>query len=73
MKKARDKIARDLKVDASVLAPRHILASVAQAQPQEPADLDRVPVMRNWQKALLGQALIDALRGGVKAPQAKLF
>jgi ribonuclease D len=73
MKKARDKIARDLKVDASVLAPRHILASVAQAQPQEPADLDRVPVMRNWQKALLGQALIDALRGGTKAPQAKLF
>jgi ribonuclease D len=73
MKKARDKIARDLKVDASVLAPRHILASVAQAQPQEPADLDRVPVMRNWQKALLGQALIDALRGGVKPPQSKLF
>lgn len=73
MKKARDKIARDLKVDASVLAPRHILIAVAQAQPQEPADLDRVPVMRNWQKALLGQALIDALRGGAKAPQAKLF
>jgi hypothetical protein len=30
--------------------------------------------MRNWQKALLGQALIDALRGGApKPPQAKLF
>jgi ribonuclease D len=73
MKKARDKIARDLKVDASVLAPRHILVSVAEAQPHEPADLDRVPVMRNWQKALLGQALIDALRGGMKPPQSKLF
>jgi ribonuclease D len=73
MKKARDKIAKDLKVDASVLAPRHILVSVAEAQPHEPADLDRVPVMRNWQKALLGQALIDALRGGMKAPQSKLF
>jgi len=56
-----------------VLAPRHILVSVAEAQPHEPADLDRVPVMRNWQKALLGQALIDALRGGMKAPQSKLF
>jgi ribonuclease D len=73
MKKARDKIAKDLKVDASVLAPRHILATVAQAQPQEPADLDAIPVMRNWQKALLGQALIDALRGGTKPPQSKLF
>ncbi|MEA2236504.1 MAG: ribonuclease [Thermoanaerobaculia bacterium] len=73
MKKARDKIAKDLKVDASVLAPRHVLVSVAEAQPQEPADLDRVPIMRNWQKALLGQALIDALRGGGKAPQSKLF
>jgi ribonuclease D len=73
MKKARDKIAKDLKVDASVLAPRHILVSVAEAQPHEPADLDRVPVMRNWQKALLGQALIDALRGGMKPPQSKLF
>jgi ribonuclease D len=73
MKKARDKIAKDLKVDASVLAPRHILVSVAEAQPHEPADLDRVPVMRNWQKALLGQALIDALRGGTKPPQTKLF
>ena len=73
MKKARDKIAKDLKVDASVLAPRHILVSVAEAQPHEPADLDRVPVMRNWQKALLGQALIDALRSGMKAPQSKLF
>jgi hypothetical protein len=46
---------------------------VAEAQPQEPADLDRVPIMRNWQKALLGQALIDALRGGMKPPQSKLF
>ena len=73
MKKARDRIAKDLKVDASVLAPRHILVSVAEAQPVEPADLDRVPVMRQWQKALLGQALIDALHGGVKPPQSKLF
>ena len=43
------------------------------AEPQEPADLDSIPVMRNWQKALLGQALIDALRGGAKPPQSKLF
>ncbi|HEV7425878.1 MAG TPA: ribonuclease D [Thermoanaerobaculia bacterium] len=73
MKKARDKIAKDLKVDASVLAPRHVLVTVAQAQPQEPGDLDRITSMRNWQKSLLGQALIDALRGGAKPPQAKLF
>ena len=73
MKKARDKIAKELKVDASVLAPRHVLVSVAEAQPQEPADLDRVPIMRNWQKALLGQALIDALSSGIKPPQTKLF
>src|SRR5438270_402696 len=34
---------------------------------------DGLASMRNWQKALLGQALIDALRGGAKPPQAKLF
>lgn len=74
MKKARDRIARELKIDPSVIAPRHILTAVAQADPGTPADLDRVPVMRNWQKAVVGQALIDALRGNApKPPQAKLF
>jgi ribonuclease D len=73
MKKARDRIARDLKIDASLLAPRHVLVTVATALPQEPADLDRVPVMRHWQKSLLGQALIEALHNGVKPPQSSLF
>ena len=57
LKKVRDKIAADLKMDAGVLAPRHVLTAIATT-----ASLDDIPAMRNWQRGVLGQALLDALK-----------
>ncbi len=62
LKEVRDRFARELKIDPSVLAARHILAAVATA-----GTLD-VPNMREWQKQVMGEALLEALR-----PEAKLF
>ena len=62
LKSVRDKYAKELKVDPSVLGARHILAAVATA-----GTLD-VPNMREWQKKVMGQALLDAI-----TPDKKLF
>jgi ribonuclease D len=55
LKTVRDRIAKELKVDASVLAPRHVLTAIASSR-----SLD-VPAMRNWQRTVLGDALLQAL------------
>jgi ribonuclease D len=62
LKTIRDRVARELKIDGSVLAPRHVLAAVATS-----GNLD-VPAMREWQKQLMGEAFLNALK-----PEAKLF
>lgn len=54
MKNIRDRIAKELKIDASVLAPRHVLTAIATN-----GSLD-VPAMREWQKRLLGEALLNS-------------
>jgi ribonuclease D len=55
MKTVRDRVAKELKIDPSVLAARHILTAVAQS-----GTLD-VPAMREWQKSVLGEALLATL------------
>ncbi|MGZ7079660.1 MAG: ribonuclease D [Thermoanaerobaculia bacterium] len=55
MKKTRDRIAGELKIEPSVLAPRHVLTAIATG-----GSLD-VPAMRQWQKTLLGDALLSSL------------
>jgi ribonuclease D len=62
LKTVRDRVAKELKIDGSVLAPRHVLSAVATS-----GNLD-VPAMREWQKQLLGEAFLNALK-----PEAKLF
>ena len=62
LKTVRDRVAKELKIDGSVLAPRHVLTAVATS-----GNLD-VPAMREWQKTLLGDAFLTALK-----PEAKLF
>lgn len=62
LKTARDRVAKELKIDGSVLAPRHVLTAVATT-----GTLD-VPAMREWQKAVLGDAFLNALK-----PEPKLF
>jgi ribonuclease D len=56
MKKVRDKIAAELRVDVSILAPRHVLAAVA-----ERGSYDDIPAMREWQKRVLGEAMLAAM------------
>jgi ribonuclease D len=62
LKRVRDRYAKELKVDGSVLGARHILASIATA-----GTLD-VPNMREWQKRIMGEALLAAIE-----PEKKLF
>jgi ribonuclease D len=62
LKKVRDRVAAELKIDGSVLAPRHVLAAVATLKPTSVAELDEIPAMRNWQKRLLGEGLVAALK-----------
>lgn len=62
LKNVRDRYARELKIDGSVLGPRHILSAIATS-----GTLD-VPAMREWQKKLMGHALLAALE-----PEKKLF
>lgn len=62
LKTIRDRVAKELKIDGSLLAPRHVLSAVATN-----GTLD-VAAMREWQKTLLGDAFLAALK-----PEAKLF
>lgn len=55
LKKVRDRVATDLKIEPSVLAPRHVLTTVATN-----GNLD-APAMREWQKRLIGNDLLKAL------------
>jgi ribonuclease D len=56
LKRVRDRFATELRVDPAVLGPRHVLAAIATS-----GTLDDVPAMREWQKRLMGEALMAAL------------
>jgi ribonuclease D len=62
LKRVRDRYAKELRIDPSILGARHILASIATA-----GTLD-VPNMREWQKRVMGEALLAAIE-----PEKKLF
>lgn len=61
MKRVRDRVASELKVDASVLAPRHVLAAIAASDATTLDDLAAVPAMRQWQRNLIGKELLEAM------------
>ncbi|HYO77178.1 MAG TPA: ribonuclease D [Thermoanaerobaculia bacterium] len=62
LKTVRDRYAKELQIDPSVLGARHILSAVATE-----GSLD-VPNMREWQKSVMGEALLAAIE-----PEKKLF
>jgi len=62
LKTVRDRHARELKIDGSFLAARHILAAIATN-----GSLD-VPAMREWQKKVMGEDLLKVIE-----PERKLF
>jgi ribonuclease D len=55
LKTIRDRYATELKIDPAILGARHILTAIATA-----GNLD-VPNMREWQKGVMGEALLAAL------------
>lgn len=59
LKNVRDKVAAELKLDPGVLAPRHVLTAIAQA-----GSLDDIPALREWQKRVVGEQLLTALKSG---------
>lgn len=63
LKRVRDQVAKELAIDISIVAPRHVLVAVATLQPRDVRDLDQVPAMREWQKGLLGEKFVAALAG----------
>jgi ribonuclease D len=55
LKKVRDRVAGELNIEPSVLAPRHVLTAIAMN-----GSLD-VPAMREWQRRLIGNELLEVL------------
>jgi ribonuclease D len=62
LKVVRDEAAARLKIDPAVLAPRHVLAAVAAACPSSVEELSSIPAMREWQKSVIGDQLVAALK-----------
>ena len=57
LKRVRDKAAAELKIDPGLLAPRHVLTAIATS-----GSLEEIPALRKWQRGLIGDKLIDALK-----------
>lgn len=60
LKKIRDRFARELAIDPAILAPRHVLSAIATIEPRSIGELSQVPAMRDWQRRVLGGAVVDA-------------
>lgn len=61
LKHSRNEIARGLEIDPSILAPRHVLTSIAESSPNSVEDLGRVESLRQWQIEVAGEAFMTAL------------
>jgi ribonuclease D len=57
LKRVRDKKAAELKLDPGLLGPRHVLTAIAAN-----GSLDDIPALRNWQRQLLGDDLLAAMK-----------
>lgn len=62
LRKVRDDVARGLRIDPALLAPKHLLAAVATLDPEGPGTLEGIPAMRNWQRQVVGPQLLEALK-----------
>ena len=51
-------------LEPGVLAPNWLLEAVADAHPASAAELDGITGMREWQKRLFGQELLQELAAG---------
>ncbi len=62
LRKVRDDVAKELRIDPAILAPKHLLTAVASLETGEPGALETIPTMRNWQRQVVGSRLLEALR-----------
>jgi ribonuclease D len=58
LKKVRDEVAQELRIDSSVLAPKHVLTAVAQAKPRTVDELRSIEPLRRWQIEQLGERMV---------------
>ena len=63
LKTVRDVTAARLDLDPGVLCARDRLEAVARKNPTTHEQLEAVPELRRWQRALLGEDFLKALRG----------
>jgi ribonuclease D len=63
----RDKRARQLDLDPSLLLTKSLMTAVAVLNPAAPGELEKVPELRNWQKKEFGTQIVAALRGGKRS------
>lgn len=61
LRKVRDEIAAELKLDPGLLAPRHVLSAIASNEPSSVDALHDIPAMRRWQIGVAGARLLAAL------------
>jgi ribonuclease D len=69
LKGARDRAAEALHLERGFLMPRQQLEDVARSGARTPAELARIPEMRQWQVAALGDGLLEVLRAPVSPPR----
>jgi len=62
VKAVRNRVAAELGLEAGVLCGRATLEAVVRARPVDRAALEQVSEVRRWQIAVLGDALLEALR-----------
>ncbi len=60
----RDRRARRLGLDPSVLLTKSLLTAIAVANPESPEEMATIADMRNWQRKEFGGQIVAALRGG---------
>ena len=63
LKTVRDAAAARLDIDPGVLCARDRLEAVARKNPTSHEELERVQELRRWQRVLLGEDFLKALRG----------
>jgi ribonuclease D len=63
LRTVRDTVAADLDLDPGVLCARDRLEAVARRNPRTAEELGAVGELRQWQIAVLGEAMLRALRG----------
>jgi ribonuclease D len=70
LKTVRDAVAQRLDMDPGVLCSRERMEAVARKNPESVADVDAVAELRNWQREVLAEGFVKALRNHRGRPAA---